>query len=362
MKKSLLIIVVIAIAGLLAAPWIMKYFSSSEKGMAGPGGPGGPGGGGVLPVEAVVVKPEPFQRKLIVTGSILPSESIELKPEVSGKITGIFFQESQKVLKGQRLVKINDDELVAQLEKQKYNRKLSQDNEYRQRKLLEKEAISQEEYDNSLNKLKTTEADIKVLEAQISETTIEAPFDGFVGFRFVSPGAYISPSTVIATIYSLDPAKIEFSIPARYATRVGLGSKVIFKQENTDSLKYEGEVYAVEPQIDPQTRTLKIRAKTPNPQGKLIPGQFVSIELILEQLTDAILIPTEAVVPVQDGAKVYLLKQGKAAEAFVTAGERTASSLEILHGLSPGDTVITTGILQLRPGSGIKITKVVNQN
>lgn len=359
MKKAVIIIIVLVIAGLLAAPRVMKFFSAQEEGAKPGGGPGGPGGS-TLPVEAVVIRPEPFERKLIVTGSILPSESIELRPEVSGKIVSISFQESQKVVKGQRLVKMDDDELLAQLEKQKYNRKLNQDNEFRQRKLLEKEAISQEEYDNSLNKLKTTEADIKVLEAQIAETSIEAPFDGFVGFRFVSPGAYVSPSTVIATIYALDPAKIEFSIPARYATRVGLGSKVIFRQENTDSLKYEGEVYAVEPQIDPQTRTLKIRARTPNPQGKLIPGQFVSIELILEQLSEAILIPTESVVPVQDGAKVYVLKQGKATELMVVAGERTASKLEITKGLQPGDTVITTGILQLRPGTGVKITRVVN--
>ena len=359
MKKAVIIIIVLVIAGLLAAPRLMKFFSAPEEGAKSGGGPGGPGGG-TLPVEAIVVKPEPFERKLIVTGSILPSESIELRPEVSGKIVSISFQESQKVAKGQRLVKMDDDELLAQLEKQKYNRKLNQDNEFRQRKLLEKEAISQEEYDNSLNRLKTTEADIKVLEAQIAETSIEAPFDGFVGFRFVSPGAYVSPSTIIATIYALDPAKIEFSIPARYATRVGLGSKVIFRQENTDSLKYEGEVYAVEPQIDPQTRTLKIRARTPNPQGKLIPGQFVSIELILEQLAEAILIPTESVVPVQDGAKVYVLKEGKATEVMVVAGERTASKLEIKKGLQPGDTVITTGILQLRPGTGVKITRVVN--
>jgi len=357
MKKIFIYLTLAAILGLLAFPKVKQYFFSEKQ-----GGPGGPGmaGGGILPVEAVVVSTQPYERKLQVTGSILPSESIELRSEVSGKITAIYFEESKPVTRGQALIKISDDELSAQLEKQKYNRKLNQDNEFRQRKLLEKEAISQEEYDNALNKLNTTAADIKVLEAQLAKTTIRAPFDGFVGFRYVSPGAFISTSTVIATINALDPAKIEFSVPARYASRVEVGSTVFFKQENNDSIRYQGTVYAVDPQIDPNTRTLRIRARTPNKDGKLIPGQFVSIELVLETVSETILIPTEAVVPVQDGAKVYVISEGKATEVLVTSGERTERKLEILTGLKAGDSVITTGILQLRPGMGVKVTRVAN--
>lgn len=356
MKKIISIVIIIVIIGLLALPKIKPLFQEGQKsGAPGMGGPGG--GGGPLPVEVTIVRPEPYERKLVVTGSILPSESIELKSEVSGKIASIFFQESQPVRKGQRLLKIEDDELAAQLEKQRYNKKLFEDNEFRQRKLLEKEAISQEEYDNALNRLRTTTSDIRVLEAQLAETEIIAPFDGFIGFRYVSPGAYISPATVIATIYSLDPAKIEFSIPARYASRVFIGSPIVFKQENDAERSFNGQVYAIEPQIDPTTRTLKIRSKTPNTDGKLIPGQFVSIELILERLDSALLLPTQAVIPIQDGAKVYVVSGGKAKEIMVIAGDRTESKLEILSGLQPGDTVITSGILQLRQGMGIQITK-----
>ncbi|MFM9075833.1 MAG: efflux RND transporter periplasmic adaptor subunit, partial [Bacteroidota bacterium] len=270
MKKIIIPVVILVVILLAALPKILPYFTAGPTGQPG-GGPGGPGGsGGPLPVEAVVLKPEVFEKKLVVTGSILPGESIEIRSEVAGKITGIFFQESQRVAAGASLVKINDDELVAQLEKQKYNRKLYQDNEFRQRKLLEKEAISQEEYDNALNRLRTTEADVRVLQTQIAETSLEAPFSGFIGFRYVSPGAYITPSTVIATLYSLDPAKVEFSIPARYATRVALGNTINFRQENDQTQSFTGTVYAIEPQIDPKTRTLKIRAKTPNPKGVLI--------------------------------------------------------------------------------------------
>ena len=358
MKKIVIYLILAVVLGLLAFPKIKQYFLTEKQ--AGPGGPGGGGGGGPLPVEAVIVSTETYERKLQVTGSILPSESIELRSEVSGKITAIYFEESKPVNRGQALIKINDVELSAQLEKQKYNKKLNQDNEFRQRKLLEKEAISQEEYDNALNKLNTTVADIKVLEAQLAKTTITAPFDGFVGFRYVSPGALISPSTIIATINALDPAKIEFSVPARYAARVEVGSTVFFRQENNDSIRFQGTVYAVDPQIDPNTRTLKIRAKTPNKDGKLIPGQFVSIELVLERVNSTILIPTEAVVPVQDGAKVYVISGGKAVEVMVTSGDRTERKLEILTGLKPGDSVITTGILQLRPGMGVNVTRLTN--
>lgn len=363
MKKVITIVIILVVIGLLAIPKIKPLFEAKKQqagsGMGAPGSGGSIGGGGVslLPVDIEIVESVPYERKLVVTGSILPSESIELRSEVSGKISNIFFVESQPVRKGQRLVKMDDDELVAQLEKQRFNRKLFQDNEYRQRKLLEKEAISQEEYENALNRLNTAIADIKVLEAQVDETEITAPFDGFIGFRYVSPGAYISPSTIIATVYSLDPAKIEFSIPARYASKVKIGSPIIFHQENDPGLAFEGLVYAIEPQIDPATRTLKIRSKTSNKDGKLIPGQFVSIELILERLEQSILVPTQAVIPVQDGAKVYVVSGGKATEILVTTGERTESKLEILSGLKPGDSVITSGILQLRQGMGVQINK-----
>jgi membrane fusion protein (multidrug efflux system) len=356
MKKSLITgLVIIAIVALLALPKLGLF--KGEK-SADPLA-GAAAASQILPVEAIVVKPTVFERKLVVTGTILANESVEVKTETSGKIMGIYFTEGQAVKKGSLLIKIDDDELRAQLEKQKYNKKLNQDNEFRQRKLLEKEAISQEEYDNALNRLNTTSADIRLLEAQLSKTAIKAPFDGFIGFRFVSEGAYILPSTTITTLYNLNPAKLEFSIPAKHASRVSVKNKIYFTIEN-DTSKMSGEVYAVEPQIDASTRTLKIRASTPNPDGKMLPGQFVTIQLVLERLSNAIMVPTESVVPEQDGNKVFILENGKAKEAKVTAGERTERTLEILEGLKAGDTVLTTGILQLRPGVAVKVTRVTN--
>jgi membrane fusion protein, multidrug efflux system len=353
MKKTLITTGLIAVVIFLIALPKLNLF----KVKATPGTATGSDKKPKLLVEALVIKESKLDNKLVVTGSVLPNESLELKSESSGKVTGISFQEGKAVAKGSILLEINNDEIEAQLQKQKYNQKLNQDNEFRQRKLLEKEAISQEEYDNALNRLNTTEADIKILEAQLEKTRIKAPFDGVIGLRYVSLGAYISPNTTVATLYNISPAKIEFAVPARYSAQVKPGEKIFCRVEN-DLTVYEGVVYAIEPRIDPETRTLKIRAQADNKSGSLLPGQFVKVELILKSQADALLVPTEAVVPEQGGKKVYIMDGGKAKEAKIETGIRTENSLEVLSGLKAGDTLITTGILQLRQGLEVEIQKI----
>ncbi len=353
MKKTLITIaVVIVILFLVALPKLKLFEKKETPGQAPPGGQRG----GKLSVEALVITSAKLDNKLTVTGSVLPNESLELKSEISGKITAIRFKEGNKVTKGELLLQINDDEIAAQLEKQRYNRKLNQDNEFRQRKLVEKDAISQEEYDNALNRLNTTVADIRLLEAQLAKTRIKAPFDGVIGLRYVSEGAYLSPSAIIATLYNISPAKIEFAIPGRYSTQVAQGKKIFFTIEN-DLTIHEGEVYAIEPRIDPATRTLKIRALADNEKGILLPGQFVKVELVLQSMDNAILVPTEAVIPEQNGKMVFVLEAGKAKGVKIETGIRTNNALEVLSGLKVGDTLLTTGILQLRPGIEVQIVK-----
>lgn len=352
MKKKILTgVVVLGVLFLLALPKLNLFSSKDEQGpaanLAQP----------KLPVEALVLKPERLDNKLVITGSVLPNESLEIKSEISGKISRIYFREGKRVKKGDLLVEINDDELEAQLTKERHNKKLNEDNEFRQRKLLEKDAISQEEYDNALNRLNVTNADIKLLEAQWEKTKIRAPFDGTIGLRFVSEGAFINSSTVIATLYNLSPAKIDFAVPGRYSTQVQPGKKIYFTIEN-DARVLEGEVYAIEPQIDANTRTLKVRALADNTGNLLLPGQFVRVELILQTIDNAILVPSEAVVPELSGHKVYLNKSGKATETKVEIGLRTDRNVEIVSGLNSGDTLITTGLLQMRNGLDVSLTKV----
>jgi len=355
-KKVITIIAVVGVIFLLALPKL-NLFSDDKKSAAA----STPQAASKLPIEVLLVKPSSLDNKLVVTGSVLANESLELTSEESGKITGLYFKEGKHVKRGELLLQINDEEIRAQLEKEKYNQKLNQDIENRQRKLLEKDAISQEEYDNALNRLNTNTADLKLLEAQLDKTQITAPFDGVIGLRYISDGAYITPNTVVATLYNISPAKIEFAVPGRYSTQVRPGQKILFTIEN-DNQDFVGEVYAIEPRIDPTTRTLKIRALAENSKGLLLPGQFVKVGLILSSVSNALLVPTEAVIPDLNNHKVFVMEGGKAKEVKVETGMRTETKLEIISGLKPGDSLITTGILQLRPGMAVEVSKVNNDN
>lgn len=353
-RVTLLVVIILSVVAWALYPRFGDIFSSSSDAGGGPPAAFGPT---TTPVTAKVITPSRLENKILITGSVLPNEVLELKSEVSGVITQIHFEEGQNIKKGQTLISLKDDELQAQLEKLRYSKKLNEELEFRQRKLLEKEAISREEYDISLTQLNTSEADIKLLQAQLAKMTIEAPFNGVVGLREVSEGAYVTSSNVITNFYSLDPVKVEFSIPGKYAGEVKVGDKLNFKVDAFTE-QFQGTVYAIEPRIDPNTRTLKIRAYSPNKERKLLPGQFARIELIMETIEDAMLLPTEAVVPELNGHKVYVARGGKAESRKVQIGIRTNENVQIIDGISLQDTVITSGILQMRPGASVSITSV----
>lgn len=312
-------------------------------------------GSSVIPVDAVLVTEDFLENKIKVTGSIIPNEFLELKSEVAGLVTKIHFQEGEKVKKGDLLVSLKDDELQAQLEKLKFSKKLAGDREKRQKQLLEKGAISQEEYDVSLTAVNTIEADIKVVNAQIAKTSIIAPFSGTLGLRGISEGAYITSNTIITNFYNINPVKIEFSIPGKYAAEVGIGDEINFQIESSGE-SFKGRVYAIEPRIDQNTRTLRMRALSSNEEGKLLPGQFARIELIMSTIDGAMMVPAVSVIPELNGHKLFLAKSGKVVSQTVTIGLRTDNEVQIVQGISPRDTVITTGLLQIRQGSSVSIS------
>lgn len=313
-----------------------------------------------IPVEVIKTAPLEMNNTINVTGSILANESVELTSELTGKISRIYFKEGDKVQKGDVLVRIDDEELRAQLEKLKHTKRLYEEVESRMAQLLERDAISQEEYDIALTESRTSAADIKVLEAQIAKATIRAPFTGIIGLRYVSEGSYISPSVRIANLYSIEPAKVEFSVPGRYSQVVSAGDQIRFLTEG-DSEVFTGQVYAIEPQIDPVTRTLLVRALSPNKDRKLIPGQFVRISLTLENKQNAIMVPTMAIVPEADEHLVYVVKDGKAVSQKVNIGFRGAQDVEVVSGLSAGDSVIVAGIQLVKEGSAVRVMSVRDQ-
>ncbi len=351
--KWISILLIISIIGYFAYPKIKAQFVTESSEEQPPQRSSSSG----LPVSAQVIKAEKIDDKINVTGSVIANESVELKSEISGKIVRIYFKEGSSVKKGDLLLSIEDDELSAQLERLRNQKELLDQSEYRNRQLLDREAISQEEYDISLTELKTAEADLKLVMAQLAKTKIKAPFNGIVGLRHVSEGSYITPTTSITNIYNIDPAKIDFSIPGKYSNRVNLGDKIRFVTDAVEEYR-EADIYAIEPQVDPTTRTLSMRAVCSNKDHALLPGQFAKIELIFHTYDNAILVPTEAVIPELGGHKVFVSKNGRAETVQVKTGLRTDRNVEIVSGLNPNDTIITSGLLQLNPGSPVSLTLI----
>ena len=288
--KQVIVIFIIITVLFLILNYKIGFFNNDKVTIASPAAQRN----AAIPVSAEIIKPKELSNKIKVTGTILANESVELKSEITGKVSNIYFNEGDRIPKGKLLFSINDDELNAQLEKLKYNKKLYEDNEYRQKRLLEKEAISKEEYEIALTELNTIEADIKLLQTQIEKAHIRAPFTGVIGLRKISEGSYISPNTSIANFFSIDPIKIEFSIPGKYSNQIRKGQNINFTVESLDEV-FSGTVYAIEPQIDPDTRTLMVRAISENKNRNLFPGQFANIEITLETINDALLVPTMSV-------------------------------------------------------------------
>lgn len=312
------------------------------------------GASSAVTVEVLVLKPVMLENKINTTGTLLANEEVELRPEISGRVVGVHFQEGSRVTKGSLLLKINDSELQAQLKRKESEERLAVSDEQRKKSLFEAKAISQEEYDKSLNTLRMVQADMDVTRSLIAKTEIRAPFNGVIGLRHVSEGGYVSPSMLAATMQELDPMKVEFSVPEKYAHQLKNGLEIaVHVGESAE--EFRGVIYAVESKIDPGTRTIKARARIPNPDGKLIPGSFARVDITLEQLREAIVIPTGALIPELGGAKVFVCSNGVARSVKVETGLRTDRDIQVTNGLSVNDTLITTGLLQLTDGRAVQI-------
>lgn len=307
-----------------------------------------------IKVSGMIVQPQRFDNQLSLTGALEANEQVEIRSEVSGVVQSIHFQEGSQVQKGQLLVKINDSELRAQLRQAKTKESLAAENERRARLLLAKEAISQEEYDISLADYKSAQAQSQLISAQLDKTSIRAPFSGKIGLRSISPGSYLTPSTLIAKLVNTGQLKITFSIPEKYAGQIKNNTVLNFKVANSEQV-FKAKIYALEPGIEAATRTLQVRASTENANNQLIPGTFANIDLPLDEIKDAVVVPSEAIVPVQNGKKVYVVKGGKATESMVTTATRTDASILILTGLNPGDTLITSGVMTLKNEAPVQV-------
>lgn len=308
----------------------------------------------ILPVQVVVIEPRPLTDKLVAAGTILPDEQVEISAETSGRITNIHFEEGSYINQNELLVTVNNTDLLAQLERNSHQLQLAEAREKRQKSLLERQGISQQAYDQVYAELSILKAEEALLQAQLEKTLIRAPFDGHLGLRHVSEGAYISPGMKIVSLAKTQPVKIEFSVPERYAPYLDVGNTITFAVDNQGGA-LEARIFAIEPVVDLSNRSIVVRAIYPNSNEKVIPGSFARVELLIQSLDHALQIPAQALIPEMGSNKVYVYRNGNASPVDVNTGLRTESHIQIVNGLHAGDTVITTGILQMRPGLPVTI-------
>lgn len=311
-----------------------------------------------MAVDVYIAEETRIDNTIYSSGTIVPNEEVELRGEISGRLVKLNIQEGRYVQKGQLIAKLNDDDIRAQLRKIDFEEQLAAQIEARQKKLLDIDAISKEEYDLAMNQVNTLGADRELLEVQLEKTEVRAPFGGYIGFKNISEGAYITPTISIATLVQSNPVKIDFSIPEKYTQDLKVGQEVIFEIDGMSD-QFLAKVIAIDPRIDEDLRTLRLRAQADNGLGLLKPGMFVRVTVPLGS-RESIMIPTEAIVPVLKGKMVFLMKGGVAIETEVQTGLRNDKNIQILEGLSVGDSVIVSGLMSLKAELPVRVQEVIN--
>jgi membrane fusion protein (multidrug efflux system) len=305
-------------------------------------------------VDVVVAGTQSLSNTVEANGSVVANETLEIHPEISGRLTYLNVPDGGRVSAGTVLAKINDADLQAQFSKSKVQLALAQTTEQRLKKLIEIKGINQADYDIALNNVNNIKADIDLIKAQLDKTVVKAPFSGVLGLRPISPGAYVTPTTVLATLQQSDKVKIDFTVPELYSTIIRKGATV--RVVTNDSAKRTATVIATEADINTSTRNLKIRAiLNGNP---LSPGTFVKVLLDAGGRNNSIVIPTNAIIPDATSKKLVVVKGGKGKFVDVQTGLRTASGVEIVKGINVGDTVVVTGVLFVKPNAAVKIKSV----
>ena len=311
-------------------------------------------------VDAYIVKPSLLINEISVTGSLLAFEEVTLQNEVAGRIVKLNLPEGKFVRKGTLLVKLFDEDLQATLKKQQSQLAIQNQIYNRQSELLKVSGISQNDFDQTILLVNSIKADIEVQKTLIRKTEVLAPFDGVIGLRKVSVGAIVTPATLLSTIRSENKIKLDFSVPEKYGSVIKSGMKVKFTMYNDDT-EFEANVIATEEGIDATTRNLKVRAIVNSKSKLLIPGAFANVQLRLSENNKALLIPTQAIIPMDQDKSIIIAREGKAHFITVLTGIRNASNIEITKGIQPGDTIITTGLLFLKEGAKLNYSTLTNK-
>lgn len=309
-------------------------------------------------VKAFVAQPVDFHREFEASGTLMPNEFVILRPEISARVTGIYFNEGRRVKKGELLVQLYDEDIKANIQKLEAQIALARTTVRRETDLADMGGISLQQLESSQTSLQSLEADLAMAKTQWRATRILAPFDGEIGLRQISPGAVVNPNTEIARLSQTHPLKLDFSVPDKYAEVTRPQLTIQFQQGNAPTL-FEGKIIAQEPAADPSTRTIQVRALVPNPDGELVPGSFARVKIPMSDDNQSLLIPSQAIIPTSREKRLALIKGGKIQFQTVTTGARTEKMVEITQGVQAGDTIALTALMQVKEGTPVQISEVV---
>jgi membrane fusion protein (multidrug efflux system) len=345
--QKIIIALIICGIGLGAVLWLRKKEQVGELPFREP-----------TPVEAVIAKSGSILRRVSTVGSLSAIQSVTLRPEVSGKISEIYFQEGERVKEGEPLFKIDDAMYKAKVKEAEAHLALTKADYSRASKLLEKKFGTVQQRDKNYAEMLISEASLEEAKIRFENTTIKAPFEGIMGFSNVSVGAFVSESVELANLVDLDPINIDFFIPESYLPFVHTGDLIDVTIEDYDILPVEAEIIAIAPEIEETTRTVKLRAQMSNKELSYRPGEFARVLVLAGKIEDAVLVPETAIERDGDEEFVMTVVDNVAVKTTVSTGMRDGSEVEITHGIKDGDLVISAGQFKVRDGDEVT---VVNQ-
>ena len=306
-------------------------------------------------VDVIIAGGSNISNTIEVSGAVIPNEMVNINAEISGRLTFLNIPDGGRVSKGSVLAKINDADLQATLSKTKVLLDMAQKTEQRLKKLLTISGINQADYDVALNQVNSYKADLSVTQAQIDKTVIKAPFNGVLGLRMISPGAYVTPATILSTLQQVDKVKIDFNVPESYTNLIHKGSTVTIQTNESNSIR-KALVVATDPQLNSTTRNLKVRASLEGPM--INPGTFVKVLLENSAGKNNIMVPTNCIIPDARAKKVIVVKNGMGAFVDIETGFRSPGMVEVTKGVKVGDSIVVTGVLFVRPKLPVKVRSV----
>jgi membrane fusion protein (multidrug efflux system) len=311
-----------------------------------------------MPVEAASARADTVVDAILATGQIEAMQSIELRPDVEGRVIQILVREGSLVREGTPLFKIDDAELQAQVAQVEAERDLARQSLTRTRELLSQKASSQAELERADATMRGSEAQLELLKVRLARTVVRAPFAGVVGQRFVSLGDYVTNDTRLAALQTVSPQRATFQVPERYAEQVEAGQSVTFRVASLPGREFTGRVDFVDPIVQLPGRTIMVKARVPNPRRELQAGMFIEARLATAVRPNAVVIPEDAVLPLQGMNFVWVVADGKATRRQVDLGVRTPGFVEVRNGVENAEQVVVGGQERLSEGAPVQATLV----